>query len=381
MKGKELYRTTGFKEIAMIYGDTDKSYRQTAELINRMRHQQKGGTPHRTLCENTEKEGAKIIDYIEEKAKRILKENSFAANSIHLNNSDIYTNEARTLPEEIITEAREKCSHSDMSDEVQNNPVCYEDPEHTVNISIDDVNVKKQRASRHKRDDSDRGKRKYVHNTVVHISKGERKYTLNGYGINNVLRFVIAFIFNNDLMGSRLQFFTDGHTILNEAILKRFRWLINIGIILDWYHLEKKCKEQLSMAMKGREIRNKVLEQLLPLLWYGLTDKAIALLDEIRESGIKKKAAMEKLVAYLHRNKTYIPCYAVRKQLGLRNSSNIGEKMNDLIVSDRQKHNGMSWSKPGSIALASVTTLKRNNEAKKWFEEGELEFKLVVNSN
>jgi len=47
--------------------------------------------------------------------------------------------------------------------------------------------------------------------------------------------------------------------------------------------------------------------------------------------------------SYLKRNTPYIPCYAIRKELGLRNSSNIGEKMNGLVVSNRQKHNGMSW--------------------------------------
>jgi hypothetical protein len=135
------------------------------------------------------------------------------------------------------------------------------------------------------------------------------------------------------------------------------------------------------MAMKGRVARNEVLEQLLPLLWYGLTDKAITLIEETDRGQIKNQAIMEKLVEYLHRNKPHIPCYAIRKQLGLRNSSNIGEKMNDLIVSDRQKHNGMSWSKPGSVALASVTALKRNKETQRWFEKRELEFKMVANSS
>ena len=72
-----------------------------------------------------------------------------------------------------------------------------------------------------------------------------------------------------------------------------------------------------------------------------------------------------------------IPAYAVRRELGLRHSSNRGEKSNDLIVAERQKHNGMSWSKDGSVALASVTALKKNKEYKKWFQEEEIEFKLV----
>ena len=57
-----------------------------------------------------------------------------------------------------------------------------------------------------------------------------------------------------------------------------------------------------------------------------------------------------------------IPVYAVRRELGLRNSSNRGEKANDLLVAERQKHNGMSWSPSGSVALASGTALKHNRE-------------------
>ncbi len=131
------------------------------------------------------------------------------------------------------------------------------------------------------------------------------------------------------------------------------------------------------MGMKGRVVRKEFLEYLLHLLWLGLTDKAIALLDEMDIRQIKQQANVDKIKQYLDRNRPYIPCYAIRKQLGLRNSSNIGEKMNDLIVSDRQKHNGMSWSKKGSVALASVTALKRNGEAKNWFERGEIDFKLA----
>ena len=52
--------------------------------------------------------------------------------------------------------------------------------------------------------------------------------------------------------------------------------------------------------------------------------------------------------------------------------------MNDLVVAERQKHNGMSWSKNGSVALASITSLKRNKEYKNWFEKKEVNFKLAA---
>ena len=86
----------------------------------------------------------------------------------------------------------------------------------------------------------------------------------------------------------------------------------------------------------------------------------------------------QRLITYIERNRPYIPCYAVRKELGLCNSSAIGEKMNNLVVSERQKHNGVSWSKGASVALATITSLKRNKEYKRWFEEKEIDFKLAA---
>jgi hypothetical protein len=185
LKGKEFFRTVGFKEIAMIYGDTEQSYRKTADFINRFRYQESEGTPYRTLQDNTEKEGTAIIDYIEEKTKRILKENGFSEDGTYSGNNPIHTiDQPVTLCEEKIVKAAQECFCGDMINEVLNNPVCYEDPDQTIGISIDDVIVKRQEEIRHKSGASDEAsKLKYVHNSVVHISKGEKSYTLNGYGI------------------------------------------------------------------------------------------------------------------------------------------------------------------------------------------------------
>ena len=130
--------------------------------------------------------------------------------------------------------------------------------------------------------------------------------------------------------------------------------------------------------MTGRSVRNETLKRLLPLLWYGLVDEAIALLHALPSEQVKAPEAVERLVNYLQRNRPHIPCYAVRKHLGLRNSSQLGEKMNDLLVAERQKHNGMSWSVAGSSALAVLTALGRNQEQADWFEEGNIPFKLAA---
>ena len=286
-----------------------------------------------------------------------------------------------TVSRRNVLNAVDKCCRDNNinAEDILNNPVPYEDPGSSTRISIDDVHVKKQEEFRPGGIKSVRGKRKYIHNTIAHISKVEvGKYVLNGPGTKDVLLFLTAFLFHNGLIGNRIQFFTDGHKTLNSSIFKGFSWYKNIGIILDWYHLEKKCKEQLSLALKGRKIRNEKLDKLKPLLWHGLTDKAVAHLESIGKDSIKKIESLDKLIEYLKRNKPYIPCYAVRKELNLCNSSAIGEKMNDLVVSSRQKHNGMSWSKKGSLGLATITAIKRNKENDKWFETKSLDFKLVA---
>jgi len=149
-------------------------------------------------------------------------------------------------------------------------------------------------------------------------------------------------------------------------------------IVLDWFHLCKKFKEELSMGMKGRRLRNETLRAVMPLLWHGLTNKAISYLENIPASKIKNEKHVQKLVDYLGRNKSSIPNYDMRKRLNLRNSSNVGEKMNDLVVSNRQKKNGMSWAKKGSLNLAIITTMKINDEYHNWFRSNEVKFSLAA---
>jgi len=76
LHAKEWYRTTGFKELALVYGSTEKSYRKTSDLINRVRHQE-DATPSRTLRENTECEGRQIMAHVEQQAVEILHEHGF----------------------------------------------------------------------------------------------------------------------------------------------------------------------------------------------------------------------------------------------------------------------------------------------------------------
>ena len=215
-----------------------------------------------------------------------------------------------------------------------------------------------------------------VNNTVAHIQNGAAKtYTLNTHTITQMMIIVLAFVLHNGLMSmpGSLVFFTDGARNLRSAIQDMFSFL-PFKIILDWHHLEKKCKNLLSMAIDGKQIKSQILSELLAWLWLGKVDQAVGLLSNIKQDMIKNKKELENLINYFERNRSCIPCYALRQKLGLRVSSNLVEKANDLVVSNRQKHKGMSWSADGSTSLATLTTVRRNSEDMHWLLKHDISF-------
>jgi hypothetical protein len=77
LQGEERYQPEGFKEIALIYGTVEGSFRKTSALINRIRHEEEGGTPFRTIREATEREGMLLQEHLEEKVSFIFQENGY----------------------------------------------------------------------------------------------------------------------------------------------------------------------------------------------------------------------------------------------------------------------------------------------------------------
>ncbi|MDM8561043.1 hypothetical protein [Candidatus Parabeggiatoa sp. HSG14] len=75
-KGKELYRTQGFVDIAIVHGGLEQSYRDTQKLINRVRYQP-DATKLRTCRSSTESEGQQLQVHIEQQATKILSDSKF----------------------------------------------------------------------------------------------------------------------------------------------------------------------------------------------------------------------------------------------------------------------------------------------------------------
>lgn len=241
-------------------------------------------------------------------------------------------------------------------------------PEECVYISIDDIGVKHQKDSRKEGSVRDC---KYVENTVAHIQYGGESYILTGIGMRNVFKSVLAFLLVNNLLSRELIFLTDGAQDLRSHIQSVFQFH-PYTVILDWFHLKKRCQEWLSMAIRGKDRRNAILEKVLRYLWAGNVVGASEYLSSLDSADIKNRKWLNDLLGYFEKKGDAITCYALRAKLGLRNSSNSVEKANDLIVAGRQKHNGMAWSPSGSGALAALQMIYLNHQSDLWFHKKEL---------
>ena len=241
-------------------------------------------------------------------------------------------------------------------------------PEECVYISIDDIGVKHQKDSRKEGSVRDC---KYVENTVAHIQYGGESYILTGIGMRNVFKSVLAFLLVNNLLSRELIFLTDGAQDLRSHIQSVFQFH-PYTVILDWFHLKKRCQEWLSMAIRGKDRRNAILEKVLRYLWAGNVVGASEYLSSLDSADIKNRKWLNDLLGYFEKKGDAITCYALRAKLGLRNSSNPVEKANDLIVAGRQKHNRMAWSPSGSGALAALQMIYLNHQSDLWFHKKEL---------
>ena len=92
------------------------------------------------------------------------------------------------------------------------------------------------------------------------------------------------------------------------------------------------------------------------------------------------KLSVEELIGYLEKRRAYIPDYEQRQRAGLWIASTRVEKYNDWAVSARCKHQGMSWSPPGVLALAALEAARRNGELDDWRRDRALPERMLPES-
>jgi hypothetical protein len=153
-------------------------------------------------------------------------------------------------------------------------------------------------------------------------------------------------------------------------------WFEGLGLsgemmIVCWYHVTKRCYEDLSGAGFAKERREAIYRQLLGLLWQGRVEAAIEWLRGCRDEA-RKPDWIDGLIGYLEKRRAYLPDYQARKEAGLWIASARVEKFNDWSVSQRCKWRGMSWTSAGVVALAVLEAARRNGELDDWRQDRQL---------
>lgn len=386
MRPKEHLQSYSYQR---LYLDLIKklSYRCTTDTINKFLHRGDNETLKSTTLENrVESFGDALSSAYESETERVLESHHVDVASGIVDEKSAISPAAITpdLPAVLdeghirsfmadYNRGRDSLTKLKFSKQTKN---VEASPERCCYITVDDVGVKFQKSQR--KGNSGRSK-KYVENTVIHVQADNGQYTITAIGMDQAFRRLIAFLLETRLMEDRrLIFLTDGAVNIRDRI-ERFFAFREHTVILDWLHLDKKCYEYMSMAVKGTKAEKDGMKRTLSsILWTGRADKAIKFLNGIKKKSIKNDRKLNELKDYILRKSPVLTCYALRHELGLKISSNRVEKENDLVVASRQKHNGMSWSDKGSGALAIIAAASRNNELDSFLVNKQIRFRLCA---
>ena len=389
LQPKQHIHSIAFENI-LLMTTRDLSYRKSAFHINMLLGRE-GSNRVRpsTLEEHIESTGRAINRSIEQQADMILRETpGFSELGLPVDlsaiPSEIKSSYCSDTSEGVSREyvfadvIQSYNSDKQPADQIKDSKLINDtelSPDNCVYVSIDDVGVDQQKNTR-----KDGGSKdgKVVENTVIHIQSKEGTHTITAIGMKKAFKLLMAFLLVNHLLENRhLYFFSDGARNIRSNIELFFKPLCPYVHILDWYHLEKRMTELLSMALKGPKAERHVLRhELDQKLWAGNIDDAKAYLNELDLKYIKNRQKLDEALEYLEGKRAYIACYALRKELEYRNSSNPAEKENDMVVAGRQKHNGMSWSRDGSGSLAVITAEYRNGGMDSWIRDKVIPFTM-----
>lgn len=198
--------------------------------------------------------------------------------------------------------------------------------------------------------------------------------TSNGFwyvsGLGESFRLkVLAALRRLKIKIDRLIVVADGASWIRDFYSKELAIMALSELILDWYHLQKKCHDLLSMICQGRKIREEIEKQLLPLLWKGDVEAACQLLEGLRQKSRNEKK-LDELIGYLRKHQAEIPNYDQRRANCQFNGAGMVEKENDFLVARRQKHRGMQWVPNGADVICALRTVWFNGQWNAYWKTG-----------
>lgn len=157
---------------------------------------------------------------------------------------------------------------------------------------------------------------------------------------------------------------TDGARSIRQNLSTLFGSCVTV--ILDWYHLQKRVYQHLSMCAHCKTEREGWERTLLGFLWRGQVSEALSFLSRL---SVRNLTAHSELMGYLEKHTAEIIDYARRQAIGKPIGSGQMEKAVDQVIGMRQKNKGMSWSKQGSHALALLKIAELNGQWNQLFQD------------
>jgi len=227
----------------------------------------------------------------------------------------------------------------------------YDASSKEIYLYEDGIGVREQKQ---KRDKVLKESKKRYYTDLIMLEKrdGKYKYIVAGEGIvlDHLLEAEIKQEYGRKRKAIPIICFSDGAS----NIRKRLESVLGQKVkrILDWYHLQKKLWQLMSMIATNKPIKQEKTKEMLAHLWKGQTKQALEILTNIKARNEAKK---QELISYLNKHEQEIINYEKRKEAGKKIGSGRVEKGADLVVGIRQKAKSMSWCKMGSNALALIS--------------------------
>lgn len=225
----------------------------------------------------------------------------------------------------------------------------YDSTSKEILVFDDAIGVKRQKEKREK---SYKKALKTVQTDVIEVENptGGFDYITAGYGVDDwdietALLCYMCFKYGQQKLP--IVAIIDGARTIRNRLWRVFGG--QVIIILDWYHLNKKVRELMTMISWNKQEKQEHLKNIMPLLWEGKTEECLQYLRAIKP---RNQIKLDELLEYLIKHKKEIINYKKRKEAGKTIGSGRAEKGVDLIVAQRQKNRPIAWSEDGSHALA-----------------------------
>ncbi len=213
-----------------------------------------------------------------------------------------------------------------------------------------------------------------INTNVFLISKPDNTYQYLMSGINRAGNDIVSFedliissfrsLYSRTEKPLNIVAITDGASTIRCRLLNIFQ--VQIIHILDWYHLEKKVGEYLSMLHFMKSDKEKHFSFITNKLWSGNVSDAISYLNTLSTDNLTK---LSELIGYLEKHRREIINYDRRQSNNKSIGSGRMEKAVDDVIGHRQKKKGMSWHKIGSKSLGLLKVIELNGLWNKLWED------------